>query len=105
VRGQENNAADDRKPYRHKGDRPAAYLIGEPAKQEERGEVAHDIDRINQRERDLREAELLLVDDVEWRDDRTAREQRADHGGHSADRGGVAEFDFRMRSIETGIVA
>jgi hypothetical protein len=105
AREQEHQRAEQRQRHARERHRPPADLVGEAAEHQKRAEISDDIGRIDQRQRDLREAERLLVHDVERRHDRAAGEQHADHGGDRADTGRALQLESRMGLAGTRQIA
>lgn len=68
MRKNKNNGTRYRKGYGQASNGSSTELVGKPAEQQQRGEVSDGVDRVYQGQRNLREAEPLLVDDVKRRD-------------------------------------
>ena len=56
------------------------------AEEQQREQVSEHVSAVHQRERDLREAELILVNDIERSEERAAGKGDADHGGNRRNR-------------------
>ena len=64
-----------------------ADAIGHATEHQQSGQIPDHIDRIDQRQRNMRESPLLLIDNVKRRHNRAARKEHGNHRGNRRGRG------------------
>jgi hypothetical protein len=87
LRKQEQQRADRSHAHRRQRSPTAADAVGDGTEEQQRPEIADNVGGIDQRQRDVGEAECLLIEDVERRNQRAAHEHHGDHRGYRPGRG------------------